>query len=327
MQKDKGLALKIAAASTAVVLVFLVFFIVFLFSKTSSARSVFAEEPVDKNYHVLVVGQSERADFVNQVFEGVNSQSSRYKAIVELKSPDSLAQDLSLQSLIDYAQYVNADGIIAFVTPQSKSISPVSRIDGTEIPLITIGHYMPDISQVSFIGINYSSLGRKIAMESKSILSTEGTNYIVISSNNSNPNTGNLINSISSFYRNEGITNYELLDKSPAENEERIREIFTGENAARDSIICLTEDDSMMVLQIAGASSIPGRTKILGFGDNETISIYLEKGFLSKLISLDALKIGVRAMTELFEYRNTGYANSYIGAEFRTRASTGGAQK
>ena len=69
-------------------------------------------EGEDRNYHILVVGQADSSVFLNQIFEGAKSLSQDYSALVELKSPDSLAENISLQSLIDYGSFVNADGVV-----------------------------------------------------------------------------------------------------------------------------------------------------------------------------------------------------------------------
>ena len=53
----------------------------------------------------------------------------------------------------------------------------------------------------------------------------------------------------------------------------------------------------------------------------ESAEMYLEKGIVTKLISLDRKKIGESAMNELFEYRNKGYANSYVPAEIKIRTA------
>ena len=60
---------------------------------------------------------------------------------------------------------------------------------------------------------------------------------------------------------------------------------------------------------------LPYNYKLLGFGGNEVCQLYLQKGFITELFSLDPETIGRSAMKELFEYRSNGYANSYITAD------------
>lgn len=279
----------------------------------------FEEAGTDRNYHVLVVGQAESQLFLNQVFEGAKSLSEKYNAVVELKVPNSLAENISLQSLIDYSSFVNADGIIAFVHSQSAPFHAALRSDGTDIPVISIGYYLPENPQVSFIGSNYSALGRRIGAESESLFNSRGKAYVVISGISSSPNHSNLLNSLLGYYRARSISNFEVFDKSLKENEESVLQMLCGASLENSALICLTEKDSMTALQLATAQNAGGKIKILGFGENEALGMYLKKGILSRLISFDPKKIGRTAMTELFEYRNKGYANSYITAELQVR--------
>jgi ribose transport system substrate-binding protein len=284
-----------------------------------SRKNHFASENSERNYHVVVVGESDSYVFLNQVFQGAESLAKKYNALVELKVPRSEAENLSLEALIDYASFVNADGIIAAVNSESPALKKVFRIDGTEIPIITLGHYSQKNSQVSFIGYNYSALGNRIASESISLFNADGTAYILPDENSSVSNSANVLNSILDFYRQKGISNFQVIGKSAEENESQIHEIMSKKSAEKNSVvICLTEAESMRVLQIA-SSHENFSFNILGFGENEILSTYLEKGILTKLISPDLQKIGSAAMTELFEYRNKGYANNYINAELKVQ--------
>ena len=199
-----GFVLK-AAVPLAVLFAVGILFLVRIVSGISIHGAEFEGE--DRNYHILVVGQADSSVFLNQIFEGAKSLSQDYSALVELKSPDSLAENISLQSLIDYGSFVNADGIIAYVSSSSLPFESVSRIDGTEIPVITIGHYIAENPQISFIGSNYSNLGRRIGIESEELFEPSGKAYIVISGISGSPNHSNLLNSLMDYYRVKGISN------------------------------------------------------------------------------------------------------------------------
>lgn len=313
-----GFALK-AAAPLALLFAAGILFLARIISGISIQGAELEGE--DRNYHILVVGQADSSVFLNQIFEGAKSVSQGYSALVELKSPDSLAENISLQSLIDYGQFINADGIIAYVSPSSVPFESVSRMDGTEIPVITIGHYLAENPQISFIGSNYSNLGRKIGIESEELFEPGGKAYIVISGISGRANHSNLLNSLMEYYKARKISNFEVFDKSLSENRKRVEEIFMQKKNKDCAVVCLTEEDTTMVLQLAAAFSASERVKILGYGENETVAMYLEKGILSKLVSINFNKIGRTAMSELFEYRNKGYANSYITADLQVRRS------
>ncbi|MGN0728072.1 substrate-binding domain-containing protein [Treponema sp.] len=318
MEKNNGsFALKIAVPLALFFALGILFFVRSVSSLLHATESV----QEDRNYHILVVGQAGDSVFLNQLFEGARSLSRNYSALVELKSPDSLAEDISLQSLIDYASFVNADGIIAYVSPETAPFKSVSRIDGTEIPVITIGYYDDKNPQISFIGSNYSNLGRRMGIESEELFTSEGKVFVVISGISGSANHSNLLNSLLDYYKSRGIENFEVFGKSLRENKKSVEEILLCGNNEGSALVCLTEEDTVMALQIAAACSDSGRIEILGYGENEALAMYLEKGVLSKLVSFNPSNIGKTAMAELFEYRNKGYANSYITADLQVRRS------
>lgn len=296
---------------------FLFFF--YILPRTNTQGSVFATGGHDRKFHVLVVGQADNSAFLNQVFEGASSLSERYDSVVEFRAPSLQAENTSLQSLIDYASFVNCDGIIAYVNSHISSIKRPLRADGSEIPLVTIGHYAPEIPQISFIGNNYSTLGRQLGIESEEMAKTSDRTLIVLSGNSTNPNYGNLINNLVLYYRSKDINAYEILDKAEKENEARLIEILKDPEIKKPSIVCLTENDSIKTMRTL-TSLFPGKKiDVLAFGENETLEIYLDKGLISKLVTLDPVKIGRTAMMELFEFKSRGYANNYISAEIRVR--------
>lgn len=291
----------------------------YIIPRMNTQMSVFESSGEDRKHHVLVVGQADNSAFLNQVFEGAKSLADQFDAVVELGVPNLQAENTSLQSLVNYGAYTNCDGIIAYITPTTKNLDRPIRADGTEIPMITIGHYIPEISQISFIGLNYSTLGRQIAMESEQMARESDISLLVVSSNSSNPNSGNMVSNLTNYYRAKGISSYEILDKTDSETFERILKVIENPEIKRPSIICLTEEDSLKILRFISSVEVGKKINILGYGENETLNMYLHRGLLTKLISLDPVKIGRSSMLELFEFRKHGYANSYINAEFRVR--------
>ena len=87
----------------------------------------------------------------------------------------------------------------------------------------------------------------------------------------------------------------------------------------RDNIfISLTEDDTIVSAQLLSEMFDSFRYKLIGIGGNEVCQLYLQKGWIGELVSLDPEKIGETAIRELFEYRSQGYANSYVTADVKT---------
>ncbi len=273
----------------------------------------------DRNYHVLVLGRAENAAFIKQVYEGASGASEKYRAVVECYVPGLEAEDISLEKMLNYASCVNVDGIIAFIDPDVEELGTPIRSDGTPIPLISVGFYSQNVPQACFIGTNYSELGKKIASRILSLSNPSTTIYIVTPSGAMNRNYSTLMNGIHDSLSLRQNLNYASVDSGRVNVARNLSET-TGDIL----YVCLTEEDTISTVQAALYDNKDNRAHILGFGTNSTINVYFEKGLIDELVYVDPGKIGEIAMDELFEYRNTGHANSYIAADVKVRSAHAG---
>ncbi len=291
---------------TALIIFSIVFYAVFL---SSHARIQNQNEynPADTClYHVIITGSYENQSFLTDVYKGAAKHAESYKTIVDLHVPNSQADTKSLQSLLDYCSFMNADGIIVYLDSADNPPSLLTRQDSPVIPLITTGQFSPTMEQASFIGINNWELGKKIADEAQSLLPEGGKVFILDDSNVQT--SSSLMNGIQTALQdNPLISTNAISNISPELTLEGSNNIF----------ISLTEDDTILTAQQLSESFDMYSYMLIGFGGNEVCQLYLQKGWITKLVSLDHEKIGETAIRELFEYRTKGYANSYITADVK----------
>lgn len=258
-------------------------------------------------YHVIITGTYENLSFLSEVYKGASKLAGAYKTVVDLHVPNSQADTESLQSLLDYCSFLNADGIIIYLDSSEDTPVLLRRQDAPAIPLITTGQFSPNMQQISYIGTNNWELGKKIADEAQYFLPVGGSVYIISQSDDTNSYT--LISSIQSALGDNQTITTKVIDKvSPELTIEGKDNIF----------ITLTEDDTILSAQLLSEQFDSFRYKLIGIGGNEVCQLYLQKGWIGELVSLDPEKIGETALRELFEYRSKGYANSYITADVKT---------
>lgn len=292
---------------TALLIFSIVFFAAFL-SPHTRPQNQNEYNPSDTClYHVIITGTYENLSFLSEVYKGASKLASAYKTVVDLHVPTSQADTESLQSLLDYCSFLNADGIIFYLDSADETPVLLRRQDAPAIPIITTGQFSPNIQQISYIGTNNWELGKKIADESSYFLPVGGNVYIISESNDINSNT--LISSIQSALGDNQTITTSVIDKvSPDLTIEGKDNIF----------ISLTEDDTILSAQLLSEMFDSFRYKLIGIGGNEVCQLYLQKGWIGELVSLDPEKIGENAIRELFEYRSKGYANSYVTADVKT---------
>ena len=288
----------------------LIFSIVFYGSFLSSrARIQNKAEYNDSDtalYHIIITGTYENQSFLTEVYEGASKIAGSYKTVVDLHVPNSQADTESLQNLLDYCAFLNADGIIIYIDSADNPPVLLKRSDSMDIPIVTTGQFSPAMNQISYIGTNNWELGKKIADETQNFLPVGGDVYIINEFPDSNSNT--LISSIQSALGDNQTITTKVIDKITPE--------LTIEG--KDNIfITLTEDDTILSAQILSEQFDDFRYKLIGIGGNEVCQLYLQKGWIVELVSLDPEKMGETAIRELFEYRTKGYANSYITADVK----------
>lgn len=290
--------------------VFLIFSIFFYAAFLTSRSRIQNQNEYDASdnclYHIIITGTYENQSFLTEVYNGAAKMAAAYKTVVDLHVPQSQADTESLQNLLDYCSFLNADGIILYLDSLDDTPQLLRRFDFPKIPIITTGQFTPNMQQISFIGTNNWELGKKIADEAQNFLPIGGCVYIISESTDINSNT--LISSIqSSLSENDTISTKVIDEISPDFMVDGKDNIF----------ITLTEDDTILCAQLLSEQIDSFRYKLIGIGGNEVCQLYLQKGWIGELVSLDPEKIGETAIQELFEYRTRGYANSYITADVK----------
>lgn len=294
------------------ILISIILPVLFTFTIFNSFKHFTKEQEIpQRRNHILVIGKTASNSFLNNVYKGADRVSERYNAVVELYVPSSKAEDTSLQSLFDYATFVNADGIIAYIDNDSDMVEiPISSTKN-QIPVVTVGFFNQNIPQISFIGNNFSESGRILAKTAFEYSTNESALYILNSSSKSQ-GYSSLTNSLSVTLRGYQI-NATFLEGNAKENEDfLIPELFNKQK--HNIIISLTEDDTIRISQLSSDTLYNENNIIISFGNNDTISKYLEKGIVNAIISVDQEKIGTLAMKELFDYKRTNFANNYVYA-------------
>lgn len=285
-------------------------FILFSFFRMKSLQNEKKYNSADaRTYHIIVTGCYENQLFLSQVYQGAERLSDTYKAVVEQYVPSSQAEDVSLQKLMDYASFVNADGVIAYIDSPDTTLETPRNDEGVNIPLVTTGQYSPNLPQISFIGLSYSELGRKIASETVEALGTEGNVRFVGSDFSIFINYSNLTNSIQSGLKAYPNINYSF-DEEISLLEDNI-----------DLIVSLSEKDTIKIAQRVAELPDDLKPKVIGIGGNETCMLYLDKGIIKELFAVNPERIGEEAISELFEFKTKGYANSYIAADVQVTRS------
>lgn len=291
----------------------------FALNMISRSQTFAAHSGNQRQYHIIIAGKNSNNAFLQYVYRGASRVAAQYNAVVELRVPASRAEDVPLQTLIDYASCVRADGIIAYIDDEtSLQTSPVTAME-TAIPLVALGNYFESTPKIAYIGTGYYELGRVLAREILWQLGKSGNILAVVNYSENNPAYSLLMNGLQeslAAYPDIHFSFFEIKETATVTAEELMMQgIASSRNA--DLILCLSHDDTVRAAQVLIDLSKNGKVALIGFHESDKTTNYLRRGVITSLISYNPEMIGEFAMREIFEYKKTGHANEYIMADIR----------
>ena len=298
----------------SMMLVFVVILVIFSVNILNKQESYVALPAEGYKNHILVVGTHTDAAFLQEVYEGAASVADDYDAVVELLLPDSHADDVSISSWLEYAEYIGASGVIAYIDDEKEIVNSPVDITGKKIPLVTLGNDNPNSSHISYIGTNKYELGRQLAKLVNSIKPQNAQLLVVADTNYNSEATNIMVAAFSESLGSSSNLSWHMLETGRNKNvssDEIIRQTFL-KRPEINMVICLSLEDTLRVTQSVIDLNKTGDIKIIGFHESEKTLEYLSKGILSAIISFNPEKIGKTAMKEIFDYKQNGYANGYI---------------
>ena len=271
----------------------------------------------EREKNILIVGKKSRQSYLEQIYFGAQGVAQDNMAAVSLYSGKPNDQDFSMQELFNYASYLNADGVIALIDSGAESLKVPQKIDGQKIPLVTVGTYMPNLEQLSFIGSNYSELGKTTAREIVSLIGPGNKAILLDSNEGDDANHSNLMAGLLtalSSHPEISIKTLQFEKSSSFSREDSLRQQLASQEGL-ELIVSLAEQNTILAAQSVRDLNLSGRVKIIGFGDSADSREYFDKGIVTELICVKTQDIGKKAIQELFEYLQNGYANSFVSAE------------
>ena len=281
--------------------------------------------PAERKKNILIVGKNDRKAYLDQVLLGAEEVSKKNEAAVTVYTGKSNAEEISMQALFNYASYLNADGIIACIEDDDERLDIPKKTNGDSIPLVTIGSYAPNLPQLSYIGANYSELGKITAREIIEQIGPSGKVILLESNAASDTNHSNLMAGLLgalSAHPEISVKTLQFERESSFSKEDSLRQQLASQEDL-ELIVSLAEQTTILAAQSVRDLNLSGKVKIIGFGDSDDCRADFEKKIVTELISVKTQDIGRRAMTELFEFLQNGYANSFVSAEVEVLKGSG----
>lgn len=265
-------------------------------------------------YHFGIFVPSGNQSIKRGIIEGANREGEVLNCAI---SYYSLEEDLTSLKMVSY---LGLDGIVIFPFGDLQTIEQeIRHITTSGIPVIQLENEVVRDARTFYIGSNNyetgSSLGKVISTtnqdqldivliyseKSPGIKSASGLVEMGIRSI-----IGDQINKLNTY-----STNLNPLDG------ERLAYQILREVPETDIIVLTDPGDTEVAVQAIIDNNKVGVIQVVGFGINEKIEEYLDKGLILGTVVRDYVELGAFGVKGIFDIRNKGYSSAYVNTDIK----------
>lgn len=268
-----------------------------------------AASGIEKNSHYAFFLPSSDYSFFKQLKAGALSAAESMDCSISFHELDT--DPLSLEMV----PFSGVDGIGVYAYQEdANTLVNLSAISDAGIPVIQIENEIIRDEKTFFIGTNNFDSGKaigKLALKSKK----EKINLALVYSEK-NPGLMTKANLIelglmsTLGYRLANIqkeeTNLNPLDA------ERLTYKLIRQEPAIDVIVLTDPNDTLVTVQAIVDMNLVGEIQVIGFGDDERIKEFINKGLVLGTIVRNPFRIGFSAVMALQEISTNGYTSAYV---------------
>jgi len=291
-----------------------IFIIVLILSLITMLKSPFffrdnSEYLEEKTYHYAFFLPASDSAFFKKLKEGALSASLSLNCSISFHELDK--DPLSLEMV----HYTGVDGIGVYALQEnSDTLGYFSATSDAGIPVIQIENEIVRDEKTFFIGTNNFESGKaigKLALRSKK----EKINLALVYSEK-NPGLMTEANLLELGLRSTLGYHIATIQKEQTTLNPLDAEGLTYRLLRQDSpidVIVLTDpNDTLVTVQAIVDMNLVGEIQVIGFGDDEKIKEYINKGLVLGTIVRDPYLIGYSAVLALQDISINGYTSAYV---------------
>jgi ribose transport system substrate-binding protein len=263
----------------------------------------------EKTYHYAFFLPASDYTFFKQLKEGALSASLSMDCSISFHEIDT--DPLSLKMV----PFSGLDGIGVYAYKEdSNTLANLAAISDAGIPVIQIENEIVRDEKTIFIGTNNFDSGKaigKLALKSRK----EEINLAVVYSEK-NPGLMTKANLLelglrsTLGYRVANIQN-EYTTLNPLDAEGLTYRLIRQEKPI-DVIVLTDPNDTLVTVQAIVDMNLVGEIQVIGFGDDERIKEYINKGLVLGTIVRDPFLIGFSSVLSLLDISTNGYTSAYV---------------
>ena len=273
-------------------------------------------------YHVLLCSLAENERSLMNIYQGAENFARQENLVLDLYIPYSRGEDVSLQKLLNFASYTNADGVLFWNSSLEDSVKPVFNKSGDLIPLVTLGSYSSKLPFISHITSDFAGEGKSLALSIVHDYKKESNVLVLNYSNSENQEFKEMERALCRGLKEMEISSVEVISSAPEKAKFELNRRFS-ENLDQDFplvIVALSEFDTLQAAQLMNQffeeqniSSLSERkVHLIGFGKNDSELYYLDQGLIDQLFMIDYVQNGKAALESLLNYKKSGISSDKV---------------
>lgn len=293
----------------ALIIVSCLFYVLYFAYRVQKISKGDATDRKPYEYHVLVCGINKSSENMTEFFRGAKFVASAFDGIAENLETDRLDKNFSLDKILEYVEYSDADGLIIFSDDESIAAEKIENVHGKEIPVVIAGKCKPESKQVSHIISSNYEISRMI---SRVILDGKWKNPAVFFRQTATYNKNlRIMAGIEKELTEKNIKIQKAYLGDVVDDEIRYKLIEWAQNDSADVVVCFSAEESNLVAQTIIDQNLTDKFSVISvFGNNKTKEFH-KKGIVSAVIYIDSWEAGAIAASELFNWKKDGFANQY----------------
>jgi len=288
-------------------------FFLFLSLQTMVKTPFFSKKDADTKkelkYHYAFFLPAADHSFFSKVREGAVEAAKSMDCAITFHSIDS--DPISFEM----ARFSGFDGFGLYLYQKDeKKLKILSELIKEGLPVVQIENEVIQSPDSFFIGTNNFNVGKDIGQLAKSTqLDTMKITLVYSKKNPGLKSDKNLIEmgikSVLGGRLSELRT--EETSLNPLDAEMLVYKLLKSDPAI-DIIVLTDPNDTLVTVQAIIDMNLVGMVKIIGFGDQETIKSYIDKGVLLGSIVRNPYRIGYSTVLALKELSMNGYTSAYV---------------
>ena len=272
-------------------------------------------------YHFSVYLPDADNSFFASIKKGMEKGAAEYH--VALSYHSITPEKLELQ----YASYTGVDGIIVcpYLDDAFAKVQ-IEKISNRAIPVVLINHMIAHDQPWPYVGPNSFDMGKKIGSRLRTF---DGPLIPAIVYSEKSPGIyveRELVEMGLTLAVGNRLSYpvYRLYTSTNPLDAEQIVYRLSREYPSINILIFTDARDTIAAAQALIDMNLVGKIRIIGFGDEEAIFDFVQKGVIEATIVINPEKIGYEAIRSLYELKSGGYTSTSVDTGIEL---VGGARK